>query len=132
MTDALQSRLRTLLLERAHRGAPATYKELADQLQLAPPQTIHRLTLLLEALMAEDVAAGRPLLAALCLSRRQQLPARGFFIAARELGAYHGEPEGAEAEAFHAAELRRALEFYARPRQDATPAQGTAGSGQQP
>lgn len=112
MTEALQSRLRALLVERARRGAPATYKELADQLQLQPPQTIHRLTLLLEALMAEDAAAGRPLLAALCLSRRQQLPARGFFIAARGLGVFDGDPEGPAAAAFHAAELQRALEFY--------------------
>jgi hypothetical protein len=50
---------------------------------LTPPQTIHRITQALEVLMAEDAAAGRPLLAALCISRSQQrLPARGFFVTA--------------------------------------------------
>ena len=109
----LKDRLRRVLVEQARTGGPVTYKELADRLGLMPPQTIHRLTQALEALMAEDVMAGRPLLAALCVSRLQQrLPARGFFATAEALGVFAGAPEGPEARDFHETEFRRALAYY--------------------
>lgn len=107
----LKDRLRHILLAQAQTGSP--YKDLADRLGLKPPQTIHRITEVLEILMAEDVAAGRPLLAALCTSRWQRgLPARGFFATAQALGVFMGDPEGLEARDFHARELQRALDFY--------------------
>ena len=56
-------------MDQARTGTPTTYKELADRLGLEPPQTIHRVGEALEALMEDDVAAGRPMLAALCVSR---------------------------------------------------------------
>lgn len=109
----LSDDLRQALLDQAGTGTPTTYKALADRLGLAPPGTIQRLTAALEALMAEDAAAHRPLLAALCVSRLQNaLPGRGFFLTARALGLFQGEPDTPEAQAFHALELRRALEFY--------------------
>ena len=111
----LKDRLRQVLVDQAQTASPITYKELADRLGLAPPQTIHRVTQALEILMAEDAAAGRPLLAALCVSRlKQSLPARGFFAMAEVLGIFSGDPEGPEAHAFHAQEFQRALTFYRR------------------
>jgi len=41
----------------AQTGTTTTYKELADRLELEPPQTIHRLGEALEALMKDDVTA---------------------------------------------------------------------------
>lgn len=109
----LTDRARRILIEQAPTMRPLTYKDLADRLGLTPPQTIHRVTQALEALMAEDVMAGRPLLAALCISRLQQnLPARGFFVTAAALGVFSGEPDGPEASAFHAQEFQRALTYY--------------------
>ncbi|MGD9598523.1 MAG: hypothetical protein AB7G76_13150 [Steroidobacteraceae bacterium] len=108
----LIERLRPLLLEHAQAASTTTYKRLADRLGLEPPHTIHRVTEALEALMAEDVAAGRPLLAALCVSRLHGLPARGFFMTAHALGVFAGNPEGADARGFHAQELERAFAFY--------------------
>lgn len=109
----LTDRLRKVLIDQAQTMRPITYKEIADRLGLTPPQTIHRVTQALEALMAQDVAAGRPLLAALCVSRmHQNLPARGFFVTAEALGVFTGEPEGPEARAFHAREFQRALTYY--------------------
>jgi hypothetical protein len=111
----LKDRLRQALIDQARTGNPVTYKELADRLGLAPPQTIHRVTQALEGLMADDVAAGRPMLAALCVSRLgQMMPARGFFVTAGALGAFTGDPEGAEAREFYEGELRRALAYYCR------------------
>jgi hypothetical protein len=113
MTSGLRDHLREELLGQARTGLPVTYKELADRLALAPPRTVHRVTEALEQLMDEDAAAGRPLLAALAVSRaRPGLPARGFFLKARALGLFSGDPEGREALEFHARELRRALRFY--------------------
>src|SRR5689334_1630708 len=110
MTSGLRDHLREELLGQARTGLPVTYKELADRLALAPPRTVHRVTEALEQLMDEDAAAGRPLLAALAVSRaRPGLPARGFFLKARALGLFSGDPEGREALEFHARELRRAL-----------------------
>ncbi|RUM95246.1 hypothetical protein EET67_24370 [Pseudaminobacter arsenicus] len=77
--------------------------------------SIHRITQALESLMAEDIATGRPLLAALCVSRLQQrLPARGFFITAETMGVFAGDPESSEARGFHENELQRALAYYCR------------------
>jgi hypothetical protein len=51
--------------------------------------------------MEDDVAAGHPMLAALCVSKiRPGIPARGFFLVARVLGVYSGDPTGSEAGAF--------------------------------
>jgi hypothetical protein len=112
----LKERLRQALLDQARTGTPTTYKELADRLGLEPPpQTIHRLGEALEALMKDDVAADRPMLAALCVSKlRPGIPARGFFLAAEVLGVFSGDPTGTEARAFHADELQRVLAFYGR------------------
>jgi hypothetical protein len=113
MTNGLKDQLRRELLGQVRTGVPATYKELADRLALAPPRTIHRVTEALEHLMDEDAAAGRPLLAAFAVSKaRSGLPARGFFLKAQALGFFSGDPEGREAFEFHAQELRRALRFH--------------------
>lgn len=109
----LKNDLREALIYQARTGSPTTYKSLADHLGLVPPQTIHRIAVALEILMTEDAAAGRPLLAALCVSRLQPgLPAPGFFMTAQALGIFSGDIEGAEADAFHAREFKRALAFY--------------------
>ena len=109
----MKDRLRQLLLDQAQTGIPTTYKELADRLGLEPPQTIHRLGEALETLMKDDVAANRPVLAALCVSKMWPgIPARGFFLAAKSLGVFSGDPTGPEARAYHADELQRVLSFY--------------------
>lgn len=98
--------LRALLTDIARVGETRTYQQVAQALNLEPPQTIHRLTVALERLMDEDVTAGRPLLAAVVISRtRDGLPAPGFFAHARKLGRYNGPEKGSEAAAFHKAEL---------------------------
>ncbi len=104
---ALSSYLDTL----AREGRTVTYQEAALALGLEPPQTIHRLAVALEASMSEDTAAGRPLRAASIVSRvGDGLPARGFFAHARTLGRYDGPETGADARAFHAAELQAVRE----------------------
>jgi len=115
MFNPLMDRVRQALLDQIQTASLTTYKELADRLELEPPLTIHRITEALEQLIKEDVAAGRPLLAAICVSRSpRRLPARGFFDTAQALGVFSGDPEGADARAFHARELERALSFYRR------------------
>jgi len=116
MNEMLKDRLRQALMERATLGSPTTYKALADRLGLVPPQTIHRICEALEILMEEDVAAGRPMLTALCVSKTgANMPAQGFFLKARRLGVFSGVPGGADAEMFHQEELERALSFYGAP-----------------
>ena len=83
----LKERLRQALIDRAQTGNPTTYKELADCLGLEPPQTIHRVGEALETLMEDDVAAGRPMLAVLCVSKTG-IPGRGFFLKAQILWLY--------------------------------------------
>lgn len=109
----LKERLRRHLIGLAQGGNFTTYRELALQLGLRPPQTIRQVTALLETLMAEDAEAGRPLLAAICVGRlRGDLPAAGFFLTAEELGLYDGAPEGPRAREFHLKELGRLFAFY--------------------
>jgi hypothetical protein len=113
----LKDRLREELLKHARGGVPITYKNLADRLDLAPPSTIHRVAEALEQLMDEDIAAGRPLLAALAVSKvGPGIPARGFFLKAERSGIFSGDPRGPEAFEFHARELQRAFCFFGRRR----------------
>ena len=116
MNEMLKDRLRQALMERATLGSSTTYKALADRVCIVPPQTIHRICEALEILMEEDVAAGRPMLTALCVSKTgANMPAPGFFLKARLLGGFSGVPGGADAEIFHRQELGRALSFYGAP-----------------
>lgn len=106
----LVARLRALLVAQAQAGATLSYREAAARLGLAPPGMIARLGAALEALMAQDAGQGRPLLAALCVSRTGSgLPGRGFFDKAAELGRFAGDPAGPEARAFHAREMSQLL-----------------------
>lgn len=67
-----------------------TYLQAADAMALDPPHRIHKITRLLELLLNRDARAGRPLLAALVVSRvRGGLPGPGFFDRARRLGLFH-------------------------------------------
>jgi len=109
----LSETLRKALTDQAKAGTTISYAALAQRLGLQPPQTIHRLTQGLERLMEEDAAAGRPMLAALCVSKtRPGLPGPGFFLKAQTLGVFSGDPAGLDASAFHADEARRAFSFY--------------------
>jgi hypothetical protein len=109
----LKDQVRSELMRQAGSRRPTTYKELAVRLCLVPPQTIHRVAEALEQLMEEDFAAGRPMLSALCVSRSgSNLPVQGFFLRARELGAFFGDPNGTEAGMFHRDELARVLSVF--------------------
>ncbi len=100
----LEAELRAL----ARARKTVTYAELARRLGLQPPHTIHQVTVLLEALMAEQARRREPQLASLVVSRhRSGLPAPGFFMRLRELGLYDGDPEGGAARRRHADELAR-------------------------
>ena len=105
--------LRQALIDQAQTGSTTTYGEFANRLGLEPPNTIRRIIEALEDLMAEDVAAGRPILAAICVSKaRTGIPQPGFFLTAQALGVFSGDPTGPEAFAFHARELQRVLSLY--------------------
>ena len=106
-------RLRHTLVVCAQEGRPVTYRELAQRVAFPGPHAIHRLTLLLEEMVRADHAAGRPLLAALAVSRAQGgIPGRGFFQLLGELGRYDGPDRGAEAAACHARELEAATAYW--------------------
>ena len=109
----LKDQLRDELVRQAQAGLPVTYKELAARLALSPPRTIRRVTEALEQLIEEDLAAGRPLLSAVAVSKvRPGIPGRGFFLKVRRAGLFSGDLDGPEAFAFHTRELQRALGFY--------------------
>ncbi|MEQ6916324.1 hypothetical protein [Halomonas aquatica] len=90
----LAPRLREWLEGLPDVAVPITYQQAAEALGLSPPGTIQRVALALEALMCEDVAAGRPMIAALVVSRRGDLPRPGFFELAVSLGRFPAVPAG--------------------------------------
>lgn len=101
----LLDRLRRVLESCARAERTVTYAELADISGFPPPHRIHRMTAMLETLMREDHAAGRPLLTSVATSRTGPLPQRGYFDLLRELGRYSGPDSGPEAAAAHGQEL---------------------------
>ena len=109
----LLSRVRTHLKGLARERETTTYRNIAQALDLRPPNTIHQVTQVLEDLMREDHESGVPVLAALVVSKvRNGLPAPGFFLLACELGRYNDSESGPAAEAYHAAELERAWNHW--------------------
>jgi len=115
-TNALAHRIRAHLQALATRRLPITYREVAKEHLLLPPNTIHQVTEALEQIMAEDAAADRPFIAAMVISKwRDGLPAPGFFDCAARLGRFVGEATGPDSRVFHAAEFNAALALWAPP-----------------
>ena len=109
----LAAELRRALQACASAGETVTYRDLAARVEFPGPHAIHRLTTLLEVLVRDDHAAGRPLLAALAVSRAQKgIPGRGFFQLLTELGRYDGPDQGPQAAGHHAQELAAALAHW--------------------
>ncbi len=109
----LIAKLRRALLDCARTGETVTYNALAGRVDFPGPHRIHRLTGLLEVLIREDHAAGRPLLAALAVSRSQNgIPGRGFFGLLVELGRYDGPDQGPVAAEAHGKELQAAIAHW--------------------
>lgn len=105
----LKTRARAYLESLATRGETVAYKNAAAALGIRPPYTIHQLTTVLEELMAEDAASGRPQFVAVVVSeKRGGVPAPGFFEKARDLGVYDGQTDPGE---WHRQELGRVQEF---------------------
>lgn len=114
MTEpSLAEAVRAALLPFARAGHTVSYRDLAALAQIAGPQTIRKLTLALETSVREDHAAGRPLIAALAVSRSgENMPRPGFFHVLAELGRYGGPDRGAAAAQAHAAELAAAFRHW--------------------
>jgi len=112
----IHAKARIFLENVAKQHTLITYGELASALQILPPHSIHQATEALERLMKEDSASGRPFIAALVISKaRHGLPGPGFFDCARRLRRYAGDPDGADARTFHAAELSAIFACWNRP-----------------
>ena len=111
--SGLSAAVRAALLPFARAGDTVAYRDLAPLVPVPPPHGIHKLTLALEALVREDHAAGRPLIAALAVSRvGDNVPGRGFFQLLAELGRYTGPDQGPAAARAHGAELSAALRYW--------------------
>ena len=101
---ALQVKLRTTL---QNARKPISYGALARDLEVPGPGAIARVTTALEAMMRDDMAAGRPFIAAMCEGKLSGgMPALGFFQMAAALGRYTGPAIGPEATDFVAKERR--------------------------
>ncbi|WP_420403845.1 hypothetical protein [Nisaea sp.] len=101
-------RLLDALERHACAGRLIAYATLADEAGIPRPHAIHKLTDALERLISQDHADGRPLRAAVAVSKsRGGLPGPGFFQHCRALGLYFGPDRGPQAETFHRLELDR-------------------------
>ena len=108
---SLPARVRTRLQQLAASRSTISYQALANEMTLAPPNTIQQLTNVLESLMREDARAQRPLLAALVISKRPPyLPQTGFFELAQALERFDGHAE--ERAQYHAREVARVYEEF--------------------
>ena len=100
--------LEEALADLAQARATITYGALAARLGVTGPGRIARLAEALEALMTEDAAKGRPLRAALVVSRLAgDLPAQGFFQHATALELLPPDADPTTARAFHRQQLER-------------------------
>ncbi|MET4805748.1 hypothetical protein [Limibacillus sp. MBR-115] len=111
--DGLNTSLRETLMGLARCRRTITYRDLAIVANVPSPCAIHSITVALEQMIREDAAAGRPLLAALVVSRSQPgLPGKGFFQLISELGLYDGPDHGAAAIEYHQEEVEMACAYW--------------------
>lgn len=113
-TDEVERReLRRVLVAMAREQTTVTYRDLCELADIPGPCRIQRITDLLEQIVQEDLAADRPLLAAVAISRSPTcMPQRGFFQLLQRLGRYDGPDEGPVAAAFHREELELAWAYW--------------------
>ena len=113
--DDWRTTLLDVLDETIQTGGIVTYRDLAARSGVPGPGRIAKVTGLLEQLVLDDHAAGRPLRAAVAVSRaRDRLPGPGFFRFCREAGLYFGPEDGPQARLFHDLELRRVHAYNSR------------------
>lgn len=106
MNIRMIERLELLLIEQAKKRETLTYQQVAQQLELKPPHTIHQAAELIEMMMRLHAKAGAPQLGSMVISKtRGGLPAPGFFILLKELGLYEGSVDGEDAHQFHKKEM---------------------------
>ena len=111
--SSLPKRVREHLKELARRRQTITYRDLAKELEVQPPHTIHQVGDALEVLMREDHATGKPFLAALVISKvRNGLPAPAFFHVAGMLGRFKGSDTGTDTQTYHPRELESAWDYW--------------------
>ena len=111
--SSLPKRVREHLKELARRRETIIYRDLAKELEVQPPNTIHQVAGALEVLMREDHATGAPFLAALVVSKvRNGQPAPTFFYSARMLGRFKGSDTGSDTQAYHARELESVWDYW--------------------
>ena len=112
--SSLPKRVREHLKEFARRRETITYRDLAKELEVQPPNTIRQVAHALEVLMQEDHGSGAPFLAAMVVSKvRNGLPAPVFFSFARSLGRFRGSDTGPETQTYHDRELKNAWDHWA-------------------
>jgi hypothetical protein len=81
-----QIKVETMLATLFREDRLVTYLEMADYAAIPPPQRIRQLTEFLENLIARDVNLGQPIRAARVVSKKDGLPADGFFDFLAERG----------------------------------------------
>jgi hypothetical protein len=102
------SRIVEILEATARGGGTISYREIADTAEIPSPHRIQSVTQMLEDRIRADHAKGRPLLAAVAVSRSGDgLPGAGFFHLCAEIGLYFGPDHGPQAKLFHTLELQR-------------------------
>ena len=113
--QAIYERLR----QAARDHALVYYEEIAALLALNPDHDADRAQLgrLLMAVSRCEHEQGHPLLSVVVVNRGSQLPNKGFFYAARELGRYEGS-SAAEMVAFFTDELKAVYAYWSENHDD--------------
>ena len=85
-SDGWQNKVEIKLAELAFEGRMMTYLEMAEHADIPSPYRIHQLAEFLEELIRLDAPLGRPIRAAFIVSKKDKLPADGFFNCLSENG----------------------------------------------
>ncbi|MDE0608417.1 MAG: hypothetical protein OXH77_00705 [Anaerolineaceae bacterium] len=107
--------VRDALIRRACARRTISYSELARRVGLPPQRYVlmRQLPRLVEAINADEVSDGWPLLGALVVRKADGLPGAGFFRHARELGRLAPDASRAAERTFHERELQRIFSAWA-------------------
>lgn len=105
---------RTILERKVIQGETLSYREFAIKLGIQQAPVIAQVTCLLEQMIEEDAANQSPVLAAMVVQKKGDVPRPGFFEKIYQVGFSSNILSGEEAVVWHQQELKKLREWVGK------------------
>ena len=105
--DSQIIKAKNLLIQQAKTGQTIIYREFASSMGICSAPIISQAVTILEKLIKEDLTHNKPLLAAMVVQKKGDIPRPGFFELLAEYGVTDNVLQGADAKSWHKEEIKK-------------------------